>query len=151
MGRPGRYAALIVMLLLFLSPVATAQRDTEILSKEDAAEVFALTRQQWRENVVAVVTAGFGTRTGDALTVKTRSGIVTTLPIYSQTDARPSRLEITVLTERQDVRGLGDARVAEMMQHMSRQMQPEYVATVRAERTRGGVRFSFTVSESLRR
>jgi hypothetical protein len=130
---------------------ASAQSDIEILSKEDAAQVFALSKAQWRENLVAVVKAGLGTRTGDALTLKAPKGVVTTLPIYSQTDARPSRLEVTVVMEREDVTRFDDAMVADMMQYMRRQMEPEYIATGRAERILGGgMRFLFTVSEKPR-
>ena len=141
---------LVAVLLLLVSP-ASAQRDIEILSKEDAAQVFALSKVQWRENLVAVAKTGMGTRTGDALTVKAPKGVVTPLPIYSRTDARPSRLEVTVEMEREDVTRFDDAMVADVMQHMRRQMEPEYVATGRAERIQGGgMRFFFTVSEKRR-
>lgn len=143
---------IVVVAALLLASVASAQRDIEILSKEDTRQVFGLTKQQWRENLVAVVKAGLGTRLGDALTSKVPKGIVTTLPIYSQTDARPSRLEVTVVMEREDVTRFDDATVVDMMmQYVRRQMEPEYVATVRAERIEGGgMRFFYTVSEKQR-
>src|SRR5689334_8157966 len=78
-------ASFVVVLLLVAS--VGAQQDIQILSKDDAAQVFALSKAQWRENLVAVVKSGLGTRAGDALTAKAPKGIVITLPIYSQTDA----------------------------------------------------------------
>jgi hypothetical protein len=97
------------------------------------------------------VKAGIGTRTGDALTVKAPKGVVTTLPIYSRTDARPQRLEVTVEMEREDVKRFDDAMVADIMHYMRGQMEPEYVATGRAERIQGGgMRFFFNVSEKRR-
>ena len=147
---PARPASLLVVLILLASG-ASAQPDIEILSKADAAQVFALSKTQWRENLVAVVKAGIGFREGDALTLNAPKGVVTTLPIYSQSDARPSRLEITVVMERKDVTRFDDTTVRNMMQHVRRQMEPEYVATGRAERIEdGGMRFFYTVSENRR-
>jgi hypothetical protein len=149
MMRRAARASLVVVLLLVAS--VGAQQDIEILSKDDAAQVFALSKAQWRENLAAVVKAGLGTRAGDALTLKAPKGIVTTLPIYSQTDTRPSRLDITVEMEREDAARFTDALIADVMQHIRRQMEPEYLATGRAERLAGGrMRFFFMLSEKRR-
>lgn len=145
-----RQASLVTVLLLFAS-VASAQRDSDILSKDDAAWAFGATRQQWRDNLVGIVKTGVGTRVGDALTLKTPVGTVTTLPIYARTDTRPSRLEVTIVMAREWVTRFDDAMVANVMRDVRHQMEPEYVAEGRVQRLQdGGMRFFFTVLEKPR-
>jgi hypothetical protein len=133
---------------LLVASSAGAQRDIQILSKDDAAQVFALSKAQWRENLVGMEKARIGTRAGDAFTSQTPAGTVTTLPIYSDTDARPSRLEVMVVMPRDRVTRFDDSMVADLMRDVRRQMEPEYAAEGRAERIEGGgMRFFFTVSE----
>jgi hypothetical protein len=114
-----------------------AQRGTEIPSKADAAQMFALTRQQWRANLSATVRAGYGTRVGDALTLRTTDGAVTTLPVYSDTDGRPSRLEVTVEMPSDHVAAGDEDMFTLLIRDVRKQMGPEYIVKGRAERTQG--------------
>jgi hypothetical protein len=140
-----------LVLMLSIASAAFAQSDTDILSKDDAAQVFAMTRQQWRDNLNAIVRAGLGTGTGDALTLKTPEGSVTTLPLYSQNDPRPSRLEVTVHMDAPHSARFTDALVADMTKAVRQQMSPEYMVDVRTERgPRGAMRFLFAVSKARR-
>jgi hypothetical protein len=149
--RSAAVALLLLILLVGVSP-AQAQRDIEILSKADAAQVFGMTQRQWQDNLDAVVRAGVGVRTGNALTVKTPDGVVTTLPVYSRMDARPSRLEVTVVMDATRTAHMTDARVMDLIRHVRTDMQPEYSADVRAERiASGGITFYFAVSRDGRR
>ena len=93
--RKSRRPVIVAGMSFVLACTGNAQREKGILSKADAAEMFAQTRQQWRANLSATVRAGYRTRVGDALTLRTPDGAVTTLPVYSHTDWRPSRLEVT--------------------------------------------------------
>jgi hypothetical protein len=77
---------------------------------------------------------------------------VTTLPVCSMGDSRPSRLEVTVRWRGRHVKQFTDALVADMMKATRQQMEPEYIANGRAERMPdGGLKFFFTVSEAGRR
>jgi hypothetical protein len=144
----GRLTPPLVMLLLATSS-AGAQRDIQILAKEDAAKIFVLSKAQWREHLVNVEKARIGTRAGDALILQTPAGTVTTLPIYSDTDARPSRLEVSVVMPRDRIARFDDSMADALMRDVRRQMEPEYVAEGRAERIdEGAMRFFFTVSET---
>jgi hypothetical protein len=123
------------------APLTSAQTDIEIIPKEDAAQVFAMTKQQWRDNLAAAVQAGAAKKlAGDAMWVRTPNGALVTRPVYSRTDVRPSRIEIKVVLD--PPWWIDTAR---------RQMQPEYAVDGRGERTADGVTFFFTLSETGRR
>ncbi len=139
------------MLMLVLPSAAWAQADSDILSKDDAAQVFALSKRQWRENATNVVRAGLGSRAGDALTLTTPHGRVTTLPVYAKDDARPSRLEVTVEMEAEHFKLFTDDLARDLLRDVRAQMAPEYGADGRVERTARGMIFFFTVTEAGRR
>jgi hypothetical protein len=146
-----RRAAFIVIGLAMVS-AATAQPDTDLLSKADAAHLFGMTQRRWQANVIEVVRAGAGTGVGDAMTVKTPDGSVTTLLVYAQSPARPSRLEITVAMDAAYTAGFTEAMVADLMAEARRQMAPEYAVDGGATRAAGGgMQFFFVVSEVGRR
>lgn len=53
-----RLTALFATLLLVISPSGAQRKDIEILSKTDALQLFAMSRQQWEQKVSAAVAAG---------------------------------------------------------------------------------------------
>ena len=146
-----RRAFLIALGVLLVGPAGlNAQSGVEIFSKADAARAFAMTKQQWRENVAAVAKAGVGKVAGDAVTMRTSDGSVTTLPIYEQGGSRPSRVEITVVMSPSP--SFTDDVLTDIVRDVRRQMAPEYAVEGRAARLKdGATRFFFKVSESQRR
>jgi hypothetical protein len=133
------------------APLTSAQTDIEIIPKEDAAQVFAMTKQQWRDNLAAAVQAGAAKKlAGDAMWVRTPNGALVTRPVYSRTDVRPSRIEIKVVLDPPWWQWT-EAMVKDAIDTARRQMQPEYAVDGRGERTADGVTFFFTLSETGRR
>ena len=89
-------AAILLMLSLATPAVAGPPDDDLILSKSDTQAMFAFSRSQWEANVAAVVAARLGEvtgspKTGIGLSLKTPAGVVQTLPVYVDSDAKPNK------------------------------------------------------------
>jgi hypothetical protein len=146
--------AVTVMLLLWGSiagiPAASGQSDLEILSKSDALQLFAMSKQQWQQNVAAVVAAGLGTRAGDGtvLSMKTPVGYVITRPDYSRGNSRPAFVQVTVAyPPGGPIPPFTDVLAAEAIAHAQQQMAPEFDVIGNMERVQGGLAFFFIISE----
>lgn len=138
---------------MFLSPVtAMAQRgtlDLEILSKDDAGAIFAMTRAEWTENVRRAVMGGAARATGSpesglAMVTNTGAGELFVRPDYS-CEGRPDFIHVTVGYRSATV--LTDAVLNDAIKLAEQQMEPEYEVTGHAERLKGGVAVHLVITE----
>jgi len=127
----------------------------EILSKDDARALFAMTRAQWVENVQQAVMAGVAEATGrpesGGVTMHTRTqvGVLSVRPDYSD-EGRPDFILMTVGYRAPAAGLLSDAVLDEAIEQSKQQMAPEYEVMGRVERLEGGVAIFFTIMESDR-
>jgi hypothetical protein len=150
--RSARAVTALVLLWGSIADVSTAggQSDLQILSKVGALQLFAMSKQQWQQNVAAIVAAGQGTRVGDGtgLSIKTPAGYVVTRPDYSRGNSRPALLQMTVAyPPGGPIPAFTDALAAELIAHTQQQMGPELDVLGYTERLQGGIAFFFIISE----
>jgi hypothetical protein len=137
---------------MLLSPV-TAQTGTlelEILSKDDAGAIFAMTRAEWTENVRRAVMGGAARATGSpesglAMVTNTRAGELFVRPNYNG-EGRPDFIHVTVGYSSTTV--LTDAVLNDAIKLAEQQMEPEYEVTGHAERLKGGVAVHLVITET---
>jgi hypothetical protein len=145
--------AAAVLILSVAAPVVAGPPDEDaILSKPDARAMFAFSRPQWEANVAAVVTAGLGRasgspRTGIGLSIETPEGAVQTLPVYVGSDAKPTKLQVTV-EYRLPAGQLNDAGVQASIAKAKQEMLPEYIVSGDFKRAAGGIAIFFTILEA---
>jgi hypothetical protein len=152
MFRITRGVTVILLLLDSIAGVSAAfgQSDIQILSKADALQLFAMSKQQWLQNVAGVVGAGLGTRSGDGtgLSIKTPVGYVITRPDYSRGNSRPAFLQVTVAyPPAGPIPSFTDAMANELIVKTQQQMAPEFDVLGNMERVQGGLAFFFIISE----
>src|SRR3546814_358645 len=101
--KPIRQIAALMMLLLPATAVAQEATPTiEILSKDDARAMFAMTKNQWHSNVYQAVSAGMarpmGTpETGYGMAMNTPDGdLLVVKPVYSKNELTPDFIQVTV-------------------------------------------------------
>lgn len=124
----------------------------EILSKDDARAIFAMTRAEWVENVRRAVMAGAAKATGSpdsgGVTMHTsnQTGHLSVRPDYSD-DGRPDFILVTVGYRAPTAGLLSDAALDEAIEQAEKQMAPEYEVMGTVERLDGGVAIFFTIME----
>jgi hypothetical protein len=127
----------------------------EILSKEDARAIFAMTRAEWVENVRQAVMAGAARATGKpesggvTMVTTTQAAELFVRPDYSD-EGRPDFILLTVGFRSPTAERLSDAALDDAINLAARQMEPEYEVTGRAERLEGGAAVFFTIMEKDR-
>ena len=136
-----------------VSPAAAQKQDIEVMSKADAIRLFAMSRQQWQQNVADAVTAGAATATGFqsdlvGMTITTPEWMVTTRVDYSGGDARPRFLHLTVAYLPGSGPTFTDAGAKEAIATVQGQMAPEFEIIGKFERLAGGQAFFFTIMET---
>jgi hypothetical protein len=138
---------------MFHSPItAMAQGgtlDLEILSKEDAGAIFAMTRAEWTKNVQRAVMAGAARSAGNpesglAMVTTTRAGELFVRPDYSD-EGTPNFIHVTVGFRSPTV--FTDAVLNDAIKSTEQQMVPEYDVTGHAERLKGGVAIHLVIME----
>ena len=154
--RNGPRALLLGLLLAVALHGSSAQaqkQDGDVLSKEDARLLFAMSRQQWEENVNTAVRAGFATPHSSAPTMigmqvtAPRGHVITELD-YSRGPTKPRSIHLVLAYPA----GSGatpytDASARELLAHTRKQMAPEFDVTGNVERIEGGFAFFFTIRE----
>ena len=145
----------VALVAMFLSLTAALAQggmpDLEILSKNDARSIFAMTRSEWTENVRQAVMAGAATATGipesgATMATTTPTGYLFVKPDYSD-EGRPHFIQVTVGYRSPTAELLSDAMLNDVIDHATRQMDPEYEVIGRVERLEGGAAIFFILTE----
>ena len=118
----------------------------EILSKEDAREVFAMTGADWVENVRRAVEAGQAEATGTlgsvAMHVPTKTGFISIRPDHNgQSGSTPDFIQV-LIAYRQHV---SDEALLEAIEAAQNQLKPEYEVLASIEKMMGGVALFLTI------
>src|SRR5262249_32431864 len=144
--------ALIVCLVL---PVAAHSADSDILSKDDARQLFAMSKRQWEENIRGAVASGMAMRvpgTPVGMKVMAPGAPVTTRLDYSRGDAKPAAVYVVIEFAAGAAPPLTPSMDKEMVADTQKQMAPEYDVACRVERLgTGEMTFYFTITERVRR
>lgn len=148
--------AVAAMLLSLIAALAQGGApDLEILSKDDARAIFAMTRSEWVENVQRAVTAGAARAMGRpesggvTMVMTSQAGELFVRPDYSD-EGTPDFLIVTVGYRSPTVEPLTDAALNDAIERAKRQMEPEYEVTGRVERLEGSLAIFFTITEKNR-
>jgi hypothetical protein len=125
----------------------------EIIPKDDARAVFAMTREQWNENVRQAVMAGICRTSGRpeiglSMSMLTQEGhLVLVQPNYATDPERPDFVQVDV-GYRDPVPGhLTDAMLKDAIKAAEKQMQPEYELIGGIDRFAGGMSVYFFIRE----
>ena len=129
----------------------------EILSKDDAQAMFAMTENQWLANVQGAVASGMakpiGTpESGVGMAMSTAEGdILMVGPSYGEDKQNPEFIQVTVGYRDPRSALFTDTALDETIQAAQSQMQPEYDVMANVERITGGVSIFFIITESKSR
>ena len=150
-----KLTVLMLVVVLYL-PTATYSQDIasdiEILSKDDARAMFAMTRIQWVENVrrlvISGVTKAMGSpETGLAMATTTPTGQLMVRPDYSGEGRKPYLVQVMIGYRYPMSALLTDSALNDAIQASKRQMEPEYDVIGNVERIRGEVAIFFIITE----
>jgi len=128
------------------------ESEIEILSKEDARTVCAMTRAQWVENVSQAVIAGLATamgnpETGLSMATTTPVGELIVRPNFSGDGKKPDFILVTVGYSHPTSALLTDAALNDAIQESKRQMEPEYEVSGWVERIQDRAAVFFVITE----
>ena len=136
-------------------PVLAQQPTTfEILSKDDAKATFAMSQQQWNENLRQLVAAGAAVHTGTessgfGMATNTPEGyILMVKPDYSRGPRRPAFVQVTVGYRPPVPSFLTDQHLSSLIADAKTQLAPEFFVIGNFERIQGGLAVFFTISEA---
>ncbi len=150
-----RLAVLTFVALLYLPTATYSQEgapDIEILSKDDARAMFAMTRAQWVEYVRRAIVAGVAKamgspETGLAIATTTPAAQLIVRPDFSGEGQKPDFIQVTVGYRYPRSALLTDSALNDAIQASKRQMEPEYEVIGDVERIQGGVAIFFIITE----
>lgn len=132
---------------------AQEKAHSEILSKEDARRVFAMSRSQWTDHVRALVRAGQAQAVGDvegglrAVTQTPDGDILYVHPDYFEGDAKPAVIHVNVAYRPPRARLLTDEAIRTVILAAKREMAPEFHVIGHWERTTEGLAVLFSIME----
>ena len=142
-----------VGLILALPEVGSAQ-SIEILSKEDAKQLFALDQFEWVQNVMLASTAGAaralrmgGTNVG-MVTDHPGIGHMIVKPDYGDNPDKPDFIQVTVAYLPQFASVFDKQRRRELLENTKKQMAPEYNVILNFEVVQGRPTFFFLILEA---
>ncbi len=145
--------ALGVLALLSVGGVlAQGSTMVEILSKDDARQVFAMSRDEWLENVRQAAAAGVAKATGSTDTGVTMTMLTSSTsqlmvrPDYSGAGRTPDFVQVTVAYSPPIPRELTDKALSEAIVAAKVQMAPEFDVMGNVERIGGGVAIFFVLT-----
>jgi hypothetical protein len=150
-GWAPRIAAMLAMfaLMTLASPLLAQRADTELVSKADAVRLFAMSRQQWEENVAAAVAARLATRAESSgftgMTMRTDTGFLSTRLDYSNGDQKPTTIQLAIGYRPEHAWLFTDERARSVIAEVERQMAPEFEVIGDANRPMGGWMFNFFI------
>ena len=154
-----RRLAVLTFVALLNLPTATYSQegasDIEILSKDDARAMFAMTRAQWVENVRRAVIAGVARAMGSpetalAMATTTPTGVLFVKPDFSGEGRKPDFIQVTVGYRYPKSALLTDSALNDAVQASKKQMEPEYEVIGNVERIQGEVAIFFIITEKKR-
>jgi len=150
-----RFVAVLIAMAWLVLPVAGQSADSDILSKEDARQLLAMSKRQWEENIRGAVASGMATRvpgTPVGMKVMAPGAPVTTRLDYSRGDAKPAAVYVLVEFPAGGAPPLTPSMDKEMLAETQKQMTPEYDVAGRVERlSEDRMTFYFVITERLRR
>jgi len=148
-------ALILLLVTCLVSSVSGQERESDILSKADARQLFAMSKRQWEENIRGAVANGMATRvpgTPVGMKVMAPGAPVTTRLDYSRGDARPAAVHVLIEFPAGGAPPLTPSMDKEMLADTQKQMAPEYDVAGRVERLgAGGMTFYFVITERVRR
>jgi hypothetical protein len=125
----------------------------EILSKDEARQVFAMSRAQWTEHVRNLVAAGQAqalgrVESGLRMATQTPEGdILMVQPDYFKGDSRPAVIHVTVGYRPPRARQLTEGAIQEVIAAAQRQMAPEFDVIGHHETAEQGLIVFFSITE----
>jgi len=147
-----RRAIFILGLIVSLSTPALGQ-DEAILSKEDAAAVFSMNKQEWNGNVLASEAVGLtATIEGEngvlKMGIQYSEGVAMLVsPSYDYGDARPSFVQVVVVYPEPLASIFTEETARAVKEKAVAEMSPEYDVTALHEESEIGFMFHFFISE----
>lgn len=147
------FIAFIAVLFPLLAFSQGAVPTVEILSKDDARELFSTTKEQWLARVRLTVAAGMARpmgapETGFGMAVTTPEGdLLIVRPSYGMNEQKPDFIQVTVGYRHPRGALLTDSLLKEAIQTAKAQMEPEYDVIGNFERIRGGLSVFFFITE----
>ena len=150
------FAALVALFPLIIL-AQEAEPMAEILSKDDAQAMFAMTEDQWLANVQGAVASGMAKPVGTpgsgfGMAMSTAEGdILMVRPSYGEDKQTPEFIQVTVGYRDPRSALLTDAMLQETIRAAQAEMKPEYDVMANVERIAGGVSIFFIITESKRR
>ena len=155
------YHVTLIAVLVVLFPFKVLAQEpapmVEILSKDDAQAMFAMTEDQWLANVQGALASGMakpiGTpESGVGMAMSTAEGdILIVRPSYGEDKQNPEFIQVTVGYHDPRSAVLTDAALNEAIQAAQAQMKPEYDVMANVERITGGVSLFFIITEGKHR
>lgn len=149
------FIALVVAFLVTMPDSSHSQDATNdsdmILSKKDAALMFALKRAEWNRNVEAAYKAGFAKamgveESGYGMVTPNPYGFMIVSPDYSSADF-PDFIQVTVAYRPPHAQKITDAALEETIQKAKSELAPEYEVIGDINRLEGGVGIFFIISK----
>lgn len=147
------FIAFITVLFPLLAFSQGAAPTVEILSKDDARELFSTTKEQWLARVQSTVAAGMARPMGDpetvfGMVVNTPEGdLLMVMPSYGKNEQKPDFIQVSVGYRYPRAALLTDSVLKEAIQAAKVQMEPEYDVIGNFERIRGGLSVFFIIAE----
>jgi hypothetical protein len=154
------YRVTLIVLIVLFPFMVLAQESApmvEILSKDDAQAMFAMTEVQWLANVQGAVASGMATPIGSSesgvgMAMTTAEGdLLIVRPSYGEDKQNPEFIQVTVGYRHPRSALLTDAALNETIQAAQAQMKPEYDVMGNVERITGRVSIFFIITESKQR
>ena len=148
--------AYLVIFCLTTIPASSYSQDATkdsdmILSKKDAALMFALQRSEWNNNVEAAYRSGIAKATGAAergygMVTPSPYGFMIVSPNYSSAGF-PDFIQVTVAYRPPHAQKMTDARLEDAIQKAKTELAPEYEVIGNVDRIKGGVGIFFIISK----
>jgi hypothetical protein len=141
-----------VLMFSFAAPLVAGPLDA-ILSKSDTHTKFTLSRTQWEANVAAVAALGLGramgsSKTGIGLSTETSIGLLEVVPVYFDSDAKPTAVQIIVGYRPPAAALLSDAGLQDAIALAKKEMLPEFIVSGDFKRVEGSVAIFFLIIEA---
>lgn len=147
-------SASLVLVMIVAMP-AWAQQGA-ILSKQDAASMFALSKQSWNQNVRS------GAATGAMRAIRGSNGVLkmgirypegpalVIVPTYDNGDAKPSFLEVTVVYPNRLAQTFDEKTAKDVEAKSVEEMKPDYIVTALHQKSEIGFMFIFFIRERVK-
>lgn len=141
-----------ILTFSFAVPVVAGPLDA-ILSKSDTQTMFTLSRSQWEANVAAVAALGLGRAMGSpktalGLSTETPIGLLEVVPVYFDSDAKPTAVQIIIGYRPAAAALLSDAGLQDAIALAKREMLPEFILSGIFKRLEGSVAIFFLIIEA---